>query len=239
MIKRCGIGAFAILLSVLLATGVVYLFIVTNSYHKQNQTAPVSDELPPIPIRNQDFFFHIIGSGTLVQAQQDIYSQTSASRTQVNVSKHPYHQDRGEANQYSPEERFVRAVRKNEAVFNKIAVKYTLKHQFIRQYGIDWMEYPDLKKLNDEYFIHHDPIRFASDLVRSENFRKLLKKYSTRPEFSMFITDIVKNTPSDIIEALSDYLSANPKAMTILNELINISGIPTDLFASLKNKKTK
>ena len=231
MIKKHGFSIFAVILFGLFIAGVIYLFIVANSRHRQTKTLSVSNELPPIPIQKKDDFFTKIGSGSLLhplQEQESPYSKNSTSPTQ---------QDGGKSEKYSYEERFIRAVRKNEAIFEKIAVKYTLKYQFIRQYGRDWMEFPDLKRLNDEYFVHHNPIRFASGVARSANFRELFKRHSMRPEFQMFIIDVIKNTPADLIEALSDYLSANPKDATILRDFINISGIPPDVFADLKTKK--
>ena len=68
-----------------------------------------------------------------------------------------------------------------------LAWEYTRRYPLIRQYGRDWMSYPDLRKLNDDYMKNHDPMAFLSGVAASPNFGKILKKYATQKEIRDFV----------------------------------------------------
>jgi hypothetical protein len=122
----------------------------------------------------------------------------------------------------------VEEVRRNEPFFARLAMKHTLKSKAIREYGRDWMSHPDLRKLNDEYFEHHDPVRFAYGAASSKSFWALVTKYSTRPEVLSFVTDAARSAPAGLRRAGSDFMKTDRSAEKLYRRFAAASGLPLD-----------
>ncbi|MDD5656300.1 MAG: hypothetical protein PHF00_03495 [Elusimicrobia bacterium] len=96
---------------------------------------------------------------------------------------------------------FAEAVRRAESQAHALALSYTRRYPSIRQYGRDWMSYPDLKKLNDDYMRDHDPVRFLRGLVRSPNFIPLSRKYAADPAIQSFVKQAIREAPGSLLGA--------------------------------------
>ncbi|MDE2144005.1 MAG: hypothetical protein KGJ84_16470, partial [Elusimicrobia bacterium] len=101
---------------------------------------------------------------------------------------------------------FTEAARKHEVEIRNFAARMTNKYAVIRQYGKDWMSYPDLKKLNDDYARNHDPIAFLTGLSQAKNFGVLLKKYAGAPEMREVVMEGMKQAPADLTSSAMDVL---------------------------------
>lgn len=121
--------------------------------------------------------------------------------------------------------------RKHEKRVHAYFLAKTRAHPSVRQYGRDWMSYPDLKKLNDDYFRDRDPVKFMKGLARSENFGKLVKKYSTDPAIRETVIDAAKQAPSDLMAAGMDYLNNDRNIKDLVGTVAKGMGLPAGLMA--------
>lgn len=126
---------------------------------------------------------------------------------------------------------FAQLARKHERTVRAYFMKATAKHPSVRQYGRDWMSHPDLKKLNDDYFRDRDPVKFMKGLSRSENFGKLVKKYSTDPAIRAVVIDAAKQAPTDLMAAGMDYLNEDNNVKNLLGTVAKGMGLPSSLMA--------
>lgn len=106
----------------------------------------------------------------------------------------------------------------------------TRQYPSVRDYGREWMKYPDLKKLNDEYFRDRDPVKFMKGLAKSENFGKLVKKYSTDPAIRNVVIDAAKQAPSDLMAAGMDYLNKDKAIKDLVGGVAKGMGLPASLM---------
>lgn len=54
----------------------------------------------------------------------------------------------------------------------------------------DFLGYPDLKALNDEWRKEHDPLKFMMGMVRSPNFQKMAASYLVKDDMRSFIKEM-------------------------------------------------
>lgn len=126
---------------------------------------------------------------------------------------------------------FQQAARKHEKRVREYFMAATKKHPSVRQYGRDWMSYPDLKKLNDDYFKDRDPVKFMYGVSKSENFGKLVKKYATDPAIRAVVIDAAKQAPSDIMSAGMDYMQNDRVIKDLVGSVAKGLGLPASLTA--------
>ncbi len=134
---------------------------------------------------------------------------------------------------------FQEAAKKHEKRVHAYFLAATRRHPSIRQYGRDWMSYPDLKKLNDDYFKDRDPVRFMYGLSKSENFGKLVKKYATDPAIRAVVIDAAKQAPSDIMAAGMDYLQNDRVVKDLVGNVAKGMGLPSSMMALFDDKGGK
>ncbi|OGR86895.1 MAG: hypothetical protein A3J74_04565 [Elusimicrobia bacterium RIFCSPHIGHO2_02_FULL_57_9] len=121
-------------------------------------------------------------------------------------------------------------VRKSEGRVRSLAERYTKRYPVIARYGLDWMSYPDLEKLNNDYMKNHDPIQFMRGLSQSKNFGILVKKYAREPAIHAFVQDAVKQLPADAAATAMDYLNSNNTIKNFVGNLGSSLGLPLDLL---------
>ena len=130
-------------------------------------------------------------------------------------------------------EQFTALCRANEGKVQALAMAYTRKYPVIQQYGRDWMSYPDLKKLNDDYMRNHDPIAFLKGLSASPNFGILVKKYAKHPEIRQFAQDAIHQAPPEFMSVGMSVLSQNNTVKGVASNVSQALGFPPGLFSSL------
>jgi hypothetical protein len=127
--------------------------------------------------------------------------------------------------------------RKYEKRVNVYFLAKTRQYPSVRAYGRDWMSYPDLKKLNDDYFRDRDPVKFMRGLSRSENFGKLAKKYSNDPAIRAVVVDAAKQAPADLMSAGLDFINNDKTIKTLLGSVARGMGLPAGLMAIFDESK--
>ncbi|MDX6771121.1 MAG: hypothetical protein SF051_16445 [Elusimicrobiota bacterium] len=132
---------------------------------------------------------------------------------------------------------FQQLAKKHEKKVRSYFMKATAKYPSVRQYGRDWMSYPDLKKLNDDYFRDRDPVKFMKGVAKSENFGKLVKKYSTDPAIRAVVIDAAKQAPSDLMAAGLDYLNEDRVIKDLVGTVAKGMGLPSSLMAIFDDGK--
>lgn len=113
--------------------------------------------------------------------------------------------------------------RRSESAIRALAERYTREHPLIRQYGKEWMSYPDLKKLNDDYMRDRDPIRFVKGLSGSDNFRAMMRKYIAQPAVQAFLREAVVSAPPEATIAATEYLRNDPQAGELLSGIAGVA----------------
>lgn len=127
---------------------------------------------------------------------------------------------------------FKNAVLKGEDQIRALGRKYTDRYPVIRQYGEDWISYPDLKKLRDDFWRDKNPARFMKGLAASENFPKLAKKYIASPEIHAFIREAITQAPGDLFSAASAFMSQEKSVNQVVNGVAKEMGISTEALDS-------
>ncbi len=130
-----------------------------------------------------------------------------------------------------PKADFRDVARRNESTVRDFAVRMTRKYPSVRQYGKDWMSYPDLRKLNDDYMRDHDPAAFMAGLARSKNFGVLVRKYATDPGIRAFVIDGVQQAPGELLGAAGDALKSDAVVKNLVTNVGNALGLPPSIMA--------
>lgn len=123
-------------------------------------------------------------------------------------------------------EDFAKTSRKYEAGTRDFAVRMTQKYPVVRQYGKDWMSYPDLKKLNDDFMRDRDPVKFMLGLAQSQNFGKMMKKYAGSPEIREFALGALKQSPLELKGAVAEVISDNRVIKDLVTNIARGMGLP-------------
>lgn len=129
---------------------------------------------------------------------------------------------------------FIAQARKHEGDVRRWAEQLTAKSPVIRGYGKEWMSYPDLKKLNDDYFKDHDPIKFALGLAKAPNFRTMVAKYAGMPEIQAAVVQgMTKEGPTDLLQAGLDVVRQDPEIKGVVTGVAEKLGLPPGMTAVL------
>jgi len=137
------------------------------------------------------------------------------------------------AGQDSAKQNFTQAARKHEAEVRDYAMRMTRKYASVRQYGRDWMSYPDLKKLNDDYMRNHDPVAFMAGLSRSKNFGALVAKYAGDPGLRAFVVDGIKQAPADLFAAAGGAVQNDGVMKGLISNVAQALGLPPSMTAMI------
>jgi hypothetical protein len=130
---------------------------------------------------------------------------------------------------------FTGLCRSNEGLVRSMAEDYTRRYPAIRQYGKDWMSYPDLKKLNDDYMRDHDPVAFLRGVAKSDNFGKLVVKYAGDPSIQAFVKDAMTHAPSQVTSAALSYVKKDDLVGQLMDKVTGALGMPAGLFGGMSS----
>lgn len=120
----------------------------------------------------------------------------------------------------------VTQVRKNEKRYAALGWKYTKRYEVFRWYGREWMRRPELRQLTREWFIHHDPVRFAKGALAADGFYELFGRFLARPETQRFIAEAIAMAPDELYDAIMDYLRVDPETRTAYRRLAPAAKLP-------------
>jgi hypothetical protein len=125
--------------------------------------------------------------------------------------------------------------RANEAKISALAMRYTRRYPLVAQYGRDWMSYPDLKKLNDDYMRDHDPVAFLHGAARSKNFGKLAGQYATTAPIQNFVKEAMKGADGDATSAAASLMKDDGLVKDLVSNTASALGLPPALITGLSN----
>ncbi len=111
------------------------------------------------------------------------------------------------------------------------------QHPVMRLYSKQWLSYPDLKKLNDDYLKDHDLIKFVHGLERSPNFGPLVRRIALDPASHQLATDFIsgvaKAAPAELVSSASALLKADHGVMGLAKGVFSAMGAPPMLLSAL------
>jgi hypothetical protein len=128
---------------------------------------------------------------------------------------------------------FTEACRKSEGKAQALAQAYTKRYPSIAQYGRDWMGYPDLKKLNDDYMRDHDPVAFLRGAARSKNFAKLVVKYARDPALQALVKEGIAKAPGEVTSSAMSLLKEDAVIKNVVGNVAESLGLPPALTAGI------
>lgn len=128
---------------------------------------------------------------------------------------------------------FTEAARKHEGEIRAFAARMTDKYPVVRQYGKDWMSYPDLRKLNDDYQRNHDPIAFMVGLSKAPNFGTMMKKYAGRPEMRDVVVQGMKQAPGELTSSAMDVMQNDRVLKDLVAGVAGGMGLPPSITAMI------
>jgi hypothetical protein len=125
---------------------------------------------------------------------------------------------------------FTELCRKHEAKVRDYATAWTRKSIALQRYGKEWMSYPDLKKLNDDYMRDRDPVAFMRGLAQSKNFGTMIKRYAGEPQIQQFAKDGMKQAPRDLFNGAMDLMSKESVIKSMVDNVLQALGLPPGLL---------
>ncbi len=128
---------------------------------------------------------------------------------------------------------FTSMCRAQEGTVRAMAEDYTRRYPAIAQYGRDWMGYPDLKKLNDDYMRDHDPVAFLRGLSKSDNFGKLVAKYARDPSVQAFAKEVITHAPSQLTQAGLAYVKKDNLVGALMDKVTGALGLPPGMLSGM------
>lgn len=131
------------------------------------------------------------------------------------------------------------AVLKYESKANEYGRRMEAKYPSLTQYAKDWNSYPDLKSLGQQWRRDKDPVKFLYGVVKSDNFGKIVKKYAHDPGVHAFVTNGVKEAPSDLIGAAGGVFQNDHLVKDLVGTVMTSMGLPASLTAMLGGGEVK
>ena len=128
---------------------------------------------------------------------------------------------------------FIEAARRHEADVQRWAMKMTNKYAVVRQYGKDWMSYPDLRKLNDDYARNHDPIAFMVGLSHAPNLGTMMKKYAGIPEMRDVVMNGMKESPPELTASALEVVQNDRTMKDLVSNIAGGMGLPPTVTAMI------
>ena len=126
---------------------------------------------------------------------------------------------------------FIEPCRKGEA----LAEAYAKRYPSIDRLGTEWMSYPDLQKLHDDYNKNNDPIAFVHGVARSKNFAKLLVKYAGDPAVQSFIKEGIAPMLGGMTSSAMSLLTEDNSIKTVIANVAGALGLPPALTSGILN----
>lgn len=131
---------------------------------------------------------------------------------------------------------FIAQARKHEGDVISFASRLTAQSPVIRRYGYDWMQHPDLRKLNDDYMRDHDPVAFLLGLSKAPSFGAMVKKYAGAPEIrAAIVLGMTKEVPTELIQSGLDVLRQDPAIKGVVAGVAPGLGLPPGMTAVLSS----
>lgn len=128
---------------------------------------------------------------------------------------------------------FTEAARKHEGEIRAFAARMTNKYPLVRQYGKEWMSYPDLRKLNDDYQKNRDPIAFLVGLSKAPNFGTMMKKYAGAPEMRDVVVQGMKQAPGELTSSAMDVMQNDHVLKDLVANVAGAMGLPPSITAMI------
>jgi hypothetical protein len=129
-------------------------------------------------------------------------------------------------------EDFTELCRANETKVRNFAIAWTRKSVVLQAYGKEWMSYPDLKKLNDDYMHNHDPVSFLRGLAQSDNFSTMVKRYAGQPDIQHAAQEGMKQAPPELFNSALAYANKDNIIKTMVDKVGQSLGIPPGVMGS-------
>ncbi len=134
---------------------------------------------------------------------------------------------------------FKEAALKNEKIVDAFVRRMEKKHPSITQYGRDWAASPELRALRDAYWKDKDPLKFAYGLAKSNDFSKLVKKYSGDPGIRDALITGIKEAPPSLTGAISGVAQSDGVTKSLISTVIKAVGLPASLTGFLDGGEVK
>lgn len=125
---------------------------------------------------------------------------------------------------------FTQLCRTYETKVRNFAIAWTRQSPVLQRYGKDWMSYPDLKKLNDDYMRDRDPVAFMRGLAHAQNFGTMMKKYAGEPAIQAFAKDAFKQAPSDLSQAAMGFANSDGVVKGMVDNVVSAMGLPPGIL---------
>lgn len=129
------------------------------------------------------------------------------------------------------------AIWKHERFFRKLTFRYQNKHPVFHKFGNEWAKHPDLAKARDDWYQHKNPIKFAYQIAQSPNFAKMVVKYARDPALLAYMRELASSAPREVVTGLTDYLSKDKNATSLVERFAKAAGLPPALVAGFTGKK--
>lgn len=127
---------------------------------------------------------------------------------------------------------FADICRANENRVRAMTERYTRAHPIFEAYGKEWMGDPQLKKLNDDYMVRHDPVEFLHGLAQSKHFGEMVRKYAVNPAFMQYIQEAMKSAPPEGRQIAMDYIDKDSVANSVIDNVLQSVGLPAGVLGA-------
>lgn len=125
------------------------------------------------------------------------------------------------------------AIKRAEAKANEFGRRMERQYPSLTQYGKDWNSYPDLNALGRQWAKDKDSVKFLYGVVKSDNFSKLVKKYSNDPGVRAFVVQGAKEAPGELIGAAGGVFKEDGLVNGLVSKVAGAMGLPPTLVSML------
>ena len=125
------------------------------------------------------------------------------------------------------------AIKRAEAKANEFGRRMERQYPSLTQYGKDWNSYPDLNQLGRQWAKDKDSVKFLYGVMKSDNFTKLVQKYSKDPGVRAFVVQGAKEAPGELIGAASGVFKEDGLVNGLVSKVAGAMGLPSSMVAAL------
>jgi len=133
----------------------------------------------------------------------------------------------------SPAARAQETMIRNDSQMRSFVQRMMRKYPSVAQYDKDWSSYPDLKKLQNDYWKDRDVAKFLVGVAKSDNFGKMMRKYAADPGVRGFAMEFVTAGPKEVVGSIGELSGSDGAIKKVMSGVMEGLGIPSSVASTL------
>ena len=140
--------------------------------------------------------------------------------------------------QGSPGEVFSRTLAARRDYYSRKTGQRSQESAVLRRFFEDWRSSPELARLSADYVRDQDAVKFARGAARSDQFSRIMKRYTLEADMRNFGMELLMGSPHDVMQAWTNYTAKDPEGSELQSKLFEAMGVPAPMAQVLGNGRT-